>query len=66
MALTRHFVICNRIRQDFRQVKKDSTAFVQYLDARFDLQIFANGKVERMESRFGFPEEVGDVEHVGC
>lgn len=46
------------------QVQKDAAAFVQDLDARFDLEVLAHADVERMQCRFAFPEEVGDVEHV--
>ena len=35
------------------------------MDARFDLEVFADGDVEGVKGWFAFPEKVRDVEHVG-
>lgn len=63
--LTRHFVIGNGIGEDLGEVEKDATALVEDLDAGFDLEVLADAEVERVESGFAVPEEIGDVEHVG-
>lgn len=62
---TGHLVISNRIGQDLSEVEEDATALIKDLDARLDLEVFAYGVVERMESRLAVPEEVGRVEHIG-
>ena len=63
---TRGSVVGDRIGENFSQVKEDTAAFVEDLDSGLDLEVFAHGDVERVESGFAFPEKVGDVEHIGC
>lgn len=58
-------VIGDRVGEDLREVKEYSTSFVEDLDPRLDLEVFADGVVERVEGWFALPEEVGYVEHVG-
>lgn len=62
---TRCLVVSNRVGEDFCEIEEDPAAFVEHLDARFDFEVFAHGDVERVQRRFAFPEEIGDVEHVG-
>lgn len=59
-------VIGDRVGQDLCEVQEYTAAFVKDLDARFDFEILAQGDVEWVEGGFAFPEEVWNVEHVGC
>ena len=61
----RHLVVGDGVGEDFGQVEEDSATFVEDLDSRLDLEVFADGFVERVQGRFAVPEEIGDVEHVG-
>lgn len=63
---TRGSVVGDRIGENFSQVKEDTAAFIEDLDSGLNFEVFANGNVEWVESRLAFPEEVGDVEHIGC
>ena len=44
--LTRHLVVGNRIGEDLRKIEKYATALVEDLDSGFDLEVFADAKVE--------------------
>jgi hypothetical protein len=61
-----HFCVRDGIGQDFGEVEKDAAALVEDFGAGFYFEVFADGVVERMEGGFGVPEEVGDIEDVGC
>lgn len=61
-----HLCVGDRVGEDLGQVEKDAATLVEDLDARVDLEIFADGGVEGVEGWFRLPEEVGDVENVGC
>ena len=63
--LTRGFVVGDGIGEDFCEVEEDSTSLVEHLDTRFDLKVFADGDIERVQRWFALPEEIRDVEHVG-
>lgn len=62
--LTRHLVVSNGIRQYLCQVQEDSTSFVEDLYAWFDLEVFSDGMIKRMQCGFAVPEKVGDVKHI--
>lgn len=56
----------DRVREDFRQIEEDAATLVEGLHARLDLKVLADSEVKGVKRGFRVPEEVGDVEHVGC
>lgn len=62
--LTGHFIIGDRIRQDFCQIQENLATLVQDLDAWFDFEIFAYRIIEGMEGGLAVPEKVGHIQHI--
>lgn len=59
-------VVGNRVGQDLCEIEEYATSLVENLDTWFDLQILAHGDVEWVKGWLALPEEVRDVEHIGC
>lgn len=60
-----HLRIGDSVGQDLGEVEEDAAALVEDLDAWVDLEVVADGGVERREGGLGLPEEVGRGEDVG-
>lgn len=59
-----HLAVGDAVGEDLGEVEEDAAALVEDLDARVDLEVLADGGVERVKRRFRVPEEVGDVEDI--
>lgn len=59
-----HLGISNRLGKNSCKLEEHAAALVEDLDAGCDFEVFTDGKVERVESWLGVPEEIRDVENV--
>lgn len=61
-----HLGVCYTITEDLGEFEEDTAALIEHFDARCDFHVLSKGDVEGVEGGFGIPEEIGDVEDVGC
>lgn len=61
-----HLRVRDGVGEDLGQVEEDAASLVEDLDAWVDLEVLADGDIEGVQGWLRVPEEVGDVEDVGC
>lgn len=61
-----HLGISNGFGKDGCEFQKHGTALVEDFDAGCDFEVLPDGEVEGVEGWLGIPEEIRDVEDIGC
>lgn len=62
----RHLGVGDAVAEDLSELEEDAAALVEDFDARRDFHVFPESDVQGVQSGFRVPEEVGNVEDVGC